>query len=298
MNLTEPWEGYPLPGHVHPAHEHHVPMLDHGSLELVKVAGDEKFIEQCARVSYAGHGTDRTDEETTKLLRHLLRSRHTSPFEMAVLWFRIKAPIFVARQWVRHRMASWNEISGRYAPLPNEFFMPDVWRAQSKANKQGSDGTVEHFPLEVRAAAEGHAEPVVFSVESFAMQEYQARMGSGVANEIARTCVPVSTYTEWYWKIDLHNLMHFLTLRMDPHAQPEIVCYAEQIGEWVKEHFPITWQAFVDYRLNAITFTGPELEAIFPMFENVQMNRAGLDALTERKKKELTTKLGRAGAKF
>jgi thymidylate synthase (FAD) len=162
--------------------------------------------------------------------------------------FHIKMPIFVARQHMRHRMASVNEMSGRYSELPEEFFTPDTYRAQSSVNKQGSDGSLE---LE--------RTPEKLSQEAFEL--YRDMIKAGCSRELARCHLPLSTFTEFYWKIDLHNLMHYLRLRMEPGAQEEIRVYANEIFNIVKGLAPLTMQAFLDFRVNSVTFSGPEIEA-------------------------------------
>lgn len=224
-----------------------VRILDHGSLQLLDVMGSDESIEAAARVSY-GKGT-RTKTETRGLIRYLMKHRHTSPFEMAEMQFKVKCPIFVARQWVRHRTANMNEMSGRYSEMPNEFWLPDEWRGQGTVNKQGSEGTV------ALGGSVGTGD-----LEREAFQEYRHRLNSGVSREMARSCLPLSTYTEFVWKIDLHNLLHFLSLRLDSHAQAEIREYAQRIAGWVKIYFPLTWEAFVDYRLEAVTFSMQEMQ--------------------------------------
>ena len=232
-----------------------IPLLDHGSIQLVDVMGSDQDIETAARVSYTELSKQeaRTHDQTRGLLRHLLREWHTSPFEMASLKFHVRAPIFVARQWVRHRTGKWNEISGRYADLPEECYEPAPERIalQSTTNKQGS------APGQMADATEWS---IGFGSEASTLhRNYASRLKAGMSRELARVNLPVSQYTEWVWKIDLHNLMHFLNLRLDSHAQHEIQVYAQAISVWVQEHFPITWEAFVDYRLGAETFSRMEV---------------------------------------
>lgn len=273
-------------------------VLDHGQIELIDVQGSDQLIEQAARVSYAGDKQERTTKETTNLLRYLMRHHHTTPFEMAGMIFRIKAPIFVARQWMRHRTASINEISGRYAKLPEEVFQPKQWRGQSSNNKQGSDGLVEHEPRTLCGHNSGFGDwagDFDETAEQSAFLEYNNRLNSGVSRELARTCLPLGTYTEWYWKMDLHNLLHFLRLRLHPHAQEEIRVYAEAIAGWVEEHFPITWQAFVDYRLEAVTFSRHEAAVVGQFINGVEMADFPDGALSEREICELHAKLKSIG---
>jgi thymidylate synthase (FAD) len=219
-----------------------IPVLDQGFVCLVDVMGDDDAVVQAARVSY-GEGTRRVSDDRT-LIRYLLRHRHTTPFEMAEIKLLIRAPMDCWRQWIRHRTASVNEYSTRYSIAIDaaQSTPPDGWRSQAVENRQGS-GT----PLPVDLGAQ-------LSLSERALQEecrrvYQERLDRGVAREQARKDLPLSTYTEAYWKIDLHNLLHFLALRMDDHAQKEIRDYANAIGmQIVAPLFPVVWEAFVDYR--------------------------------------------------
>ncbi len=230
-------------------------VLDHGIIEIIDHMGTDQSIERAARVSYGGDKVERTEEETTGLLNYLMKNEHTSPFEHAVVQMYVKCPIFVARQWMRHRTWSYNEVSYRYKKAPCEFFTPDVWRGQSSDNKQMSEGAVpysakDYFDEETRGYGYGDGyHPCVGEADEVALDEYRARLDAGVSRELARTCLPLSTYTEFYATVDLHNLLHFLRLRMHPHAQEEIRVYAEAIAEWVEKNFPITWDAFKKHRL-------------------------------------------------
>jgi thymidylate synthase (FAD) len=235
-------------------------VLDKGFVRLVDWMGTDAEICEAARVSYLNHaGVKPSEEDDNNLIRYLLRHRHTSPFEMAEIKFHLKMPIFVARQWVRHRMSSTNEVSGRYRELPFECFElgPDEWRKQSKSNKQGSSEDV--------VSGEGEIEDLMYmqgQIHQEAEETYQGYLETGVAKELARKDLPLSIYTEFYWKIDLHNLLHFLGLRMDSHAQQEIREYANVIGDIVKQLFPQTWQAFLDYRFNAITLSAIDIQVL------------------------------------
>lgn len=216
-------------------------ILGHGFVRLVDVMGTDSSIVQAARVSY-GAGT-KTPSSDRSLIRYLLRNRHTSPFEMVELKFHIKLPIFVARQWVRHRTASINEVSARYSEMPNEMYIPTQWKHQSTSNKQGSGDSV--CPT-LNARATERVEKLFRQ----AFSTYSDLLASGIAREQARIVLPTALFTEWYWKIDLHNLLHFLRLRLDSHAQYEIRVYAEQIYAMVKERFPVSAEAFEDYVLS------------------------------------------------
>jgi len=245
-----------------------IPCLDHGFVRLVDYMGDDGAIVQAARVSY-GKGT-RTVNKDRGLIRYLMRHRHTTPLEMCELKLHVKLPIFVARQWIRHRTANVNEMSGRYSVLDREFYMPapEHLARQSTINNQGrgrvlpAEQAHEVLALLKRDAAQTYA-------------SYEQMMGDdiGLARELARMNLPVNLYTQWYWKIDLHNLLHFLSLRADSHAQYEIRVYAEAIGDIVKDWVPSVWEAFQDYRVSGAFLSGPELSVV---------NRALRGELTER----------------
>lgn len=224
-------------------------VLNDGFVCLVDVMGDDRAVVQAARVSY-GDGTKQVSDDRT-LLRYLLRHEHTTPFEMAEIKLLVRVPMDAWRQWIRHRTASVNEYSTRYSVAVDstQTTEPDAWRLQATCNRQGSDGLV---PADVgeRLSQEERR----FQTE--ARNLYQERLALGVAREQARKDLPLCTYTEAYWKIDLHNLLHFLRLRMDVHAQVEIRRYAETIGrQIVRPLFPVTWEAFEDYRLGAVNLT-------------------------------------------
>ncbi len=211
-------------------------------------------IVQAARVSY-GQGTKKVSEDRG-LVRYLLRHRHTTPFEMVEFKFHVAMPIFVARQWIRHRTANVNEYSARYSVVPDRFYKPSIEnvRRQSSTNRQGGEApvdiaTAQEF-LEFLDRTEAH------------YAEYESLLDKGVTRELTRIGLPQSVYTEWYWKCDLHNLLHFLSLRMDAHAQLEIRDFAVAMYGLIKPIVPITCEAFEDYRLNAMQLTALEIEAI------------------------------------
>ncbi len=228
-------------------------VLNHGFIRLVDYMGGDESIVQAARVSY-GKGTKTVSEDRT-LIRYLMRHQHTTPFEMVEFKFHVKLPIFVARQWIRHRTANVNEYSGRYSIMPEEFYVPDesVIKFQNRSNKQGRDS--EEVPPEVRK----RVLEILLEEQKSAFTGYQEMLENNIARELARINLPLSLYTQWYWKIDLHNLFHFLKLRMDKHAQYEIRVYAEKMAEIVKTVVPIAYEAFEDYVLNAVTFSKQEL---------------------------------------
>lgn len=220
-------------------------------VRLVDHMGSDSAIVQAARVSY-GAGT-KTVSDDRALIRYLLRNWHTTPFEMVVFKFHVRCPIFVARQWMRHRTASVNELSARYSVIQDDFYVPSPYSAQSADNKQGSDheNTVpEHLTLDG------------ISVSSTAFSFYNRLLQEGASREQARIVLPQGTYTEFYWKMDLHNLFGFLQKRMDHHAQSEIRILAEKMFQLIKPIVPVSCEAFQDYRLDALTLTGPEIKAL------------------------------------
>lgn len=259
--------------------------LDHGFVELVDYMGSDADIERAARVSYTG-GEDevRPIEKTRTLLRMLMRHRHTTPFEMCVMKFRIAVPMFVWRQWIRHRTASVNEFSGRYTELPDLTYVPDLSRMQkqSAGNHQGSADELIDNAANVR---DQMAEDQVVTRD-----RYEEYLATGMAKELARINTPLGQYTLAVWKMDLHNLMHFLKLRLDPHAQYEIRVFAEAIADVVCQCFPISWEAFEDYVRNAVTFSAAECFAIRSLLLNeaADLNQVGLSV---REQKELEQKL-------
>lgn len=218
-------------------------VLNDGFVCLVDVMGDDSSIVQAARVSY-GEGTKKVSDDRT-LIRYLLRHRHTTPFEMAEIKILVRVPMDCWRQWIRHRMANVNEYSTRYSVAIDsaQETAPEAWRTQAEQNRQGSGLPLPHATGEQLTADERH-------LHDESRRIYEARLAAGVAREQARKDLPLATYTEAYWKVDIHNLLHFLALRMDPHAQEEIRLYATTIGQQiVKPLFPVIWEAFEDYRM-------------------------------------------------
>jgi thymidylate synthase (FAD) len=239
-----------------------IPVLDHGFVALVDVMPRlvpegktaDSAIVQAARVSY-GEGTKKVSEDRG-LVRYLLRHRHTTPFEMVEFKFHVAMPIFVARQWIRHRTANVNEYSARYSIVPDRFYRPtnENVRKQSTTNRQGGEE-----PIEV-GTAEEFLELLEDSEKLY--ERYLDLTEKGVARELARTALPVSVYTEWYWKCDLHNLFHFLSLRMDSHAQQEIRVFAEAMYDLIKPIVPVAAEAFEEYNLNGVFLTKLEMESL------------------------------------
>jgi thymidylate synthase (FAD) len=229
--------------------------LDHGFVRLVDFMGDDSSIVQSARVSY-GAGTKSVREDRA-LIRHLMRHRHTSPFEMGEIKVHMKLPIVVARQIIRHRTANVNELSGRYSVIPEECYIPapENLKGQDSVNKQGSSGVLDPVvSARIIGCMEGEQKGVYANYKSY--------LKDGLSKESSRIDLPLSTYTEWYWKCDLHNIFNFLRLRLDSHAQYEARVYAEALAEIVKALFPVSYEAFEDYVLNAVTFSKQELEVL------------------------------------
>ncbi|MBN1648495.1 MAG: FAD-dependent thymidylate synthase [Spirochaetales bacterium] len=231
-------------------------VLDKGFVRLVDYLGSDERIVQSARVSY-GEGT-KTYRQDQGLISYLLRNDHTSPFEQVVFTFHIKVPIFIARQWLRHRTARVNEISGRYSVLKNEFFLPDTndYARQSDDNKQGR----ENEPME-----KGQAEKIramMAGTQKSAYDKYEELLKTGLARELARINLPLSLYTEMYWQIDLHNLFHFLQLRMDAHAQKEIRDYADVLFSLAEKVCPTACAAFREHKLGSVQLSAGEAEAV------------------------------------
>jgi thymidylate synthase (FAD) len=238
------------------------PVLDDGFIRLVDYMGDDGSIVQAARVSY-GKGTKKVSEDEG-LIRYLMRHRHSTPFEMCEIKLHVRVPMDCWRQWIRHRTASVNEYSTRYSEAIDscQTTKPDEWRIQGKGNKQGSSGFLE-TGLEGDEVGGRYLSEMEKVLHARARHVYKQRIGLGVAREQARKDLPLSNYTEAYWKIDLKNLLGFLGLRMDSHAQKEIRDYATIIGEEiVSQWVPATWEAFKDFRMNSMGLTARDIEII------------------------------------
>jgi thymidylate synthase (FAD) len=280
-----------------------IPVLDHGFIRVIDYMGDDAAIVQAARVSY-GRGTKQVSNDRG-LINYLMRHRHTSPFEMCEIKLHVKLPIFVARQWIRHRMANVNEYSARYSVLDREFYVPDQefvrlqkaqrqtapaqtslfgdvgaegpkhTAAQSATNKQGRDELLERD-----AALQTLRE--IGRVSSGAFTAYEKLLGDeerpGLARELARVVLPLNTYTQWYWKIDLHNLLHFLQLRADAHAQYEIRAYADELMRIVDGWVPLTTRAFRKYRVGGAQLSADALEAVRRRLRGESAQDSGLSA--------------------
>ncbi len=248
-----------------------LPIHDHGFVRLVDYMGNDAAIVQAARISY-GAGTKTLRSDRT-LIRYLMRHKHTTPFEMVEVKFHIKAPIFVERQWFRHRTASVNSISGRYSEMQEEFYLPEpgAVRPQSATNRQGRAD--EPFPPEQAEQTIGEMRQVYEA----AYATYHKHLESGLAREVARITLPTSLYTEWYWKLNLHNCFHFLALRLDDHAQEEIRAYAEAIARCTRAVAPVAYDAFEEYTLEAGTFSRTELAVLRKLAQGEPLTPKDLD---------------------
>ena len=239
-----------------------IPVLDHGFIRVVDYMGDDAAIVQAARVSY-GAGT-KTTRDDAGLIRYLMRHWHSTPFEMCEVKLHVKLPVFVARQWIRHRTANVNEYSARYSILDREFYIPapENLAAQSTVNNQGRGQVLEG--AEAARVLDLLREDAMRSYDHYEdMLTPDAEAGKlGLARELARMNLPANIYTQWYWKIDLHNLFHFLRLRADTHAQYEIRVYAETMCAIVKDWVPAAYEAFEDYRLGGQTLSGKAVEVL------------------------------------
>ena len=241
--------------HLYRAHE----VLDHGFIRVIDYMGDDSAIVQAARVSY-GAGTKHVQNDEG-LIRYLMRHWHSTPFEMCEIKLHVKLPVFVARQWIRHRTANVNEYSARYSILDREFYIPapDQLAAQSTVNNQGRG--------EVLTGEEAaRVLDLLKSDANRAYDHYEAMLSQdgqqGLARELARMNLPANIYTQWYWKVDLHNLFHFLRLRADPHAQYEIRVYAEAIAACVRDWVPLAFGAFEDYRMGGVTLSSKAISVL------------------------------------
>jgi thymidylate synthase (FAD) len=249
-----------------------IKVLDHGFVRLVDYMGGDERIVQAARVSY-GKGT-KTVRQNAALIDYLLGHEHTSPFEHVVLEMHCKMPIFVARQWVRHRTARINEISGRYSVMEDECYLPPeaLIALQSEDNKQGRSGA--EVPAELRRKVL----TLLKNDQGSVYASYQEMLHDGIAKELARINLPLSLYTQWYWQMDLHNLFHFLALRMDEHAQWEIRQYADAIAELVRAVAPMAYAAFERHVLHGKHFSQDEMAAIHRMLNGQAHGLKGINA--------------------
>ena len=259
------------------------PILDHGFIRVIDYMGTDSAIVQAARVSY-GKGTRKVNEDAG-LINYLMRHRHTTPFEMCEIKFHVKLPIFIARQWIRHRTANVNEYSGRYSIMDKEFYVPapEQLAAQSKSNRQGRGDTLEG--VEAQRVLKLLQDDATRAYEHYEEMLNEDTVGNvinenktGLARELARMNLTLNYYTQWYWKIDLQNLMHFLSLRADSHAQYEIRVYAEKMLDIVKAWVPLTYNAFMDYRVGGAALSSKGLAIVKRMIagEKVMQEQSGL----------------------
>ncbi len=256
-------------------------VLDKGFVRLVDYMGGDQRIVQSARVSY-GKGT-KSVRQDRGLINYLLKHEHTSPFEQVVLTFHCKMPIFVARQWVRHRTARLNEISGRYSVMEKEFYLPpkEQIRLQNKDNRQGRSD--EDIPEELQQKVLD----ILTKSNQSSYDNYNTMLEKDIARELARIDLPLSLYTQWYWQIDLHNLFHFLKLRLDYHAQWEIQEYGKVMAKMAKAVAPMAYEAFDKHVVNSVTFSGEELAALKAKLSNTDHLLKGL------KKREFELKINK-----
>lgn len=273
-----------------------IPLLDHGFLRVIDYMGDDNAVVQAARVSY-GRGTKKVSEDRG-LIMYLMRHWHTTPFEMAEIKFHVKLPIFVARQWIRHRTASVNEYSARYSILDKEFYLPapEQLAAQSSANRQGRGDVLEGEEAQrvldlLRGDAERTYADYAWMLNEGTEEQPADPDRSGLARELARMNLTLNTYTQWYWKTNLHNLMHFLRLRADPHAQYEIRVYAEKMLDIMKRWVPITTEAFIEHRMESASLSRTALAAVKRMIAGEQVT-AATSGLSAREWRELAATLG------
>lgn len=273
------------------------PVLDHGFVRVVDYMGDDNAVVQAARVSY-GKGTKKVNEDAG-LIRYLMRHRHTTPFEMCEIKFHIKLPIFIARQWIRHRTANVNEYSARYSVLGKEFYIPspENLAPQSRANHQGrgeatlnpaeSARVLEILKDDAERCYSHYVEMLNEDQEGNVMDESR----SGLARELARMNLNLNYYTEWYWKIDLHNLLNFLSLRADSHAQYEIRAYADAMLDIVKRWVPISYDAFMEYRVRGTSLSGNGLKVVKALIRGEKPTQES-SGLSKREWTELMAILG------
>jgi thymidylate synthase (FAD) len=273
-----------------------IPVLDHGFVRVIDYMGDDAAVVQAARVSY-GRGT-RAANEDRGLIRYLLRHRHSTPFEMCEIKFHVKLPIFIARQWIRHRTANVNEYSARYSILDREFYLPapDQLAAQSAANRQGRGDVLEG--AEAARVLDLLREDATRNYDHYLEMLNEDTDGAprdparqGLARELARMNLTLNAYTQWYWKTDLHNLLHFLSLRADAHAQYEIRVYAEAMLGVLEAWVPLCAEAFRDYRLGAATFSAPMLAILRRLLAGEAVT-AESSGISKREWRELMETLG------
>jgi thymidylate synthase (FAD) len=273
-----------------------LPVLDHGFVRVIDYMGDDAAVVQAARVSY-GRGTKKVSEDRG-LINYLMRHRHTTPFEMCEIKYHVKLPIFVARQWIRHRTANVNEYSARYSILDNEFYVPrpEHLAAQSKNNRQGRDAVLAGREAERVFDFLKKDSELVYEHYMEMLNEGEAGAPldperSGLARELARMNLSLAFYTQWYWKTNLHNLMHFLSLRADAHAQYEIRVYADVMIDTLKRWTPICHDAFMEYRMGGAHLSKTGLVALKRMVQGEKVDQKS-SGLNPREWRELMNSLG------
>ncbi|ALJ34904.1 FAD-dependent thymidylate synthase [Azospirillum brasilense] len=273
-------------------------VLDHGFVRVVDYMGDDSAVVQAARVSY-GKGTKKVTEDAG-LIKYLMRHRHSTPFEMCEIKFHVKLPIFVARQWIRHRTANVNEYSARYSILDREFYIPtpENLGAQAVVNRQGRGDVLQgDEAASVMKLLRDDSEMVYAHYEEMLNQREDGTTieegRQGLARELARMNLTLNYYTQWYWKVDLHNLLHFLSLRADPHAQYEIRVYAEAMLDVVKRWVPAVFDAFSEYRLGGTHMSKTGLEVVKRLLSGEAVTQEA-SGLSKREWRELMDQLGRA----
>jgi thymidylate synthase (FAD) len=272
-----------------------LPVLDHGFIRVIDYMGDDSAIVQAARVSY-GKGTKMISEDRG-LINYLMRHRHSTPFEMCEIKFHVKLPIFIARQWIRHRTANVNEYSARYSILDKEFYIPspDQLAAQSATNRQGRGQVLEGE--DAKRVLDLLREDALKAYDHYEEMLNEDSSGNildpnrpGLARELARINLPANYYTQWYWKIDLHNLMHFISLRADSHAQYEIRVYAEVLRTILKMWLPLTYDAFMDYRVGATSLSAKGLSVVKTLLKGQAVDQAS-SGMSPREWRELNQML-------
>ena len=274
-----------------------IALLDHGFVRAIDYMGDDGAIVQAARVSY-GRGTRKVSEDAG-LINYLMRHRHTTPFEMCEIKYHVKLPIFVARQWIRHRTANVNEYSARYSILDKEFYIPapEHLAAQSAVNRQGraaplaGEEAAKVFALLREDSERAYAHYLEMLNERGDGEPLDPER-SGLARELARMNLSLNFYTQWYWKIDLHNLFHFLSLRADAHAQYEIRVYADAMAETVKRWVPLAYDAFEQYGMGGVQLSAKGLEVVKRMIAGEAVDQVA-SGLSKREWRELMETLGR-----
>ena len=273
-----------------------IPVLDHGFVRVIDYMGDDAAVVQAARVSY-GKGTKKISDDAG-LINYLLRHRHTTPFEMCEIKYHVKLPIFVARQWIRHRTANVNEYSARYSVLDCEFYVPeeDDLAAQSSSNRQGRGNIL--LGKEAKRVLDILREDAQMTYDHYIEMLNESEEGNiidvskeGLARELARTNLTLSTYTQWYWKTDLHNLLNFLSLRADTHAQYEIRVYADAMMETLRRWCPITFQSFSDHRVEGVTLSGKAIKVVRKLISGVHINQEE-SGMSKREWRELMEVIG------